>query len=92
MEGIRKDQWHPKKNQRNLTKEQSLAEEVWTFFGKQLSFPRIMREIKGVGYQYVYETFQHIKKNPVDSPSALFIWRMREARRKIKLTPVDNSD
>ena len=65
-------------NSKNLTKEQSLAEEIWLYFGKSIHFARIMRDIKRKGYQFIFEIFQEVKKSEAKDKKALFIWKIKQ--------------
>ena len=58
------------KKARKQSREQALAEEIWTRFGKQkknglMSFGRIMAEIKRRGYQWIFEAWQAFKHQPI---------------------------
>ena len=72
-----------------FTKEQSLAEEIWIYFGKDkgfqgLNFPRIMSLIKTKGYQFIFETFEEIKKGDGKNKKALFIWKAKQIKIDLK--------
>ncbi len=62
------------------TKEQSLCNDIWEYFGKKLPFSRIMRIIKEKGTQATYEIWNNIKQsNPKDRLS-LFIWKVKQEK------------
>lgn len=62
---------------KKITKEQYLAEEIWRYFNKELSFGRIMAIIKKTGWQSIYEIFQEIKKGDVKNRLSLFIYKVK---------------
>lgn len=64
---------------RIFTKEQSLCEEVWIYFKKELPFSRIMRIIKTAGEQKVYQIFSEVKQSDCDNPVALFIFKTKKS-------------
>ena len=66
-------------NKANLNREQTLAEEVWLYFKKDIAFPRIMKAIKQYGYQWVYECYNEVKKSKVKEPIGLFLWKIKQA-------------
>ena len=75
-----------------FTREQALAEQVWLYFNKLLSFPRIMRMIKGKGHQAVYEAFNEVKHdNKIREKLGLFIWKVKQYEVKWS-TPKDKID
>lgn len=62
---------------RIFTAEQALADEIFIFLNKRVSFPRIMFLIKREGRQKVYEVFNEVKQKGVKNPPALFIWKLK---------------
>ncbi len=68
-----------------MTKEQSLAEEIWRHFGKELSYSRLMTLITRYGWQWVFECYQHVlKAEKCKNPIALFLWRVKQAKVELK--------
>ena len=61
---------------KSATKEQTLAEEIFLYFGKKLSFGRIMSMIKAKGHQFCFEIFKECKEG--NNPQALFIWKYKQ--------------
>lgn len=57
------------------TREQSLAEEIFIHFNKQLLFGRIMKMIKTRGEHFIYNAFNETKSADAKKPLALFIWK-----------------
>jgi len=64
------------------TREQELADQVWSYFGKRLPFARIMKMIKDKGYQEVYETWNEVKQSDAKDHLSLFIWKIKELKIK----------
>ena len=63
------------------TKEQTLAAEIWRHFGKQVSFPLLMKLITRYGWQWVFECYQHVlRAEKCNNPIALFLWRVKQAK------------
>ena len=61
-----------------------LADEIYQYFNKQMSFPRIMTEMKRKGAQFVYDTFLEIKKSGAKNHIALFIWKLNQVKIDLK--------
>lgn len=67
------------------TREQSLADEIWNFFGKPkrgepMSFPMIMGFIRNRTFYYVNDTFREIVKSDCENPMTLFLSKMRKPK------------
>lgn len=62
------------------SKEQALADEIWKFFKKELTFARIMKIIKEKGYQATYIIYNEIKKSKPKKPVALFLWKIKNEK------------
>lgn len=75
MERIQLKDFRLKKT-RIFTKEQALADEIYSYFNKKLRFGMIMKFIKTKGYQFSYEMWNEIKQsNPINRES-LFMWKI----------------
>ena len=73
----------PKPKKGIYTEEQALADEIWTYFGKELSFPRIMRIIKTIGKKACYEIFADVRQSSVKKEVALFVYLTQDNFRSI---------
>lgn len=67
-----------------FTKEQELADQIYSYFAKRLPFGKIMGIIKQTGYQCTYEMFQDVKHSDADNRLALFLWMTGKQTRGIK--------
>lgn len=61
---------------KSLSKEQSLAQEIYTASGKQIRFPILMSLIKQKGYLAVYEEWKAVQQPNVQDRVKLFMWKM----------------
>ena len=69
------------KKPRVHTKEQALADEIYSYFHKDIAFPRLMNMIRRRGYQFVYEAFNLVKQTTdADNPVSLFIWKVENKK------------
>lgn len=68
------------KKGKKINKDQYLAEEVWRYFGKKLSFGLIMKCIKNKGWQFIFETFKEIKNSDVENRIKLFMWKIGKTK------------
>lgn len=60
------------------TAEQALADEIYSYFNKDIRFPILMRIIKKLGSQKVREIFSEVKQSKeVKNPPALFLWKCK---------------
>ena len=66
-----------KTSKKNLGPEQILADEIWRYFGKKLSFPRVFVLIKNCGAVFVREVFEEIRKGDPRDRLALFVYRCK---------------
>ncbi|KKU91440.1 MAG: hypothetical protein UY23_C0001G0046 [Candidatus Jorgensenbacteria bacterium GW2011_GWA1_48_11] len=62
-----------RKEKRPPNREQALAEEIWLFFGKEITFPAILKIIRAKGQQAVYEIWNEVKKAEFPNKPALFL-------------------
>lgn len=80
LEKKRREVVREKNNRRPATKEQFLADQIWTHLGKHVAFPRIMRIIKEKGYQAVYEIFNEVRSSNPRNRASLFLWKAKNER------------
>ena len=59
------------------TKEQLLAEEIWLYFKKDISFGRIMKMIQLNGDQCIRECFLETQKSDAKEPVAFFLFLVK---------------
>lgn len=69
---------------RKITKEQELANQVYEFFNRRISYPRIMVIIKMTGYQSTYIRFNEVVKGNARNRLALFLWLSNQERATFK--------
>ena len=62
------------------TKEQALADQIWTHFGKRLHFARIMKMIKEKGVRWVRECLEEVRKGDARDRLSLFIHKVAQAK------------
>ena len=63
---------------RTLTKNQSLANEIYTHFQKKIPYKQIIGLIKYKGAEGVYWAFNETRQaQKVENPAALFIWKLK---------------
>ena len=62
------------------TKEQELADQIYSYFGKQLKFGLIMNFIKQKGFQFMYEVYNEIKHSNPKNREALFMWKVGQVK------------
>jgi len=60
------------------SKEQALADEIWRYFGKKISFGFLSRVIFEKGFQPVYESFFEVKQSNARSLKGLFLWKIKQ--------------
>lgn len=59
---------------------QFLADQIWEWSGKRLSFPLLMKMIKTKGRQFVFECWNEIRReNPKDKVK-LFMWKIGQVK------------
>ncbi len=63
---------------RIFTKEQALADEIFTYFGKQLKFGQIMKFIKMKGHKAIYELWNEVRQSNPKNRLSLFIYKVKE--------------
>lgn len=68
------------KKTRIFTKEQELADRIFFYFGKEITFPTIMRFIKTKGYQAIYEIWNEVKHSKPKNKLSLFLWKVKNER------------
>ena len=83
MEKITIKDYRPKKT-RVFTKEQSLASDIYSYFGKKLKFGFIMNKIKTKGYQFIFEVWNEIKKSNPKNRESLFMWKIGNTKINFK--------
>jgi hypothetical protein len=71
-------------NQRITTREQALADEIYNFFSKKLSFGTIMGIIRNKGYLAVYEIFQETKRSKWEYDKKLPLFLSLIKKQKIE--------
>lgn len=59
---------------KNVTKEQELADQIYTHFHRAIAFPRLMKIISLTGYQSTYERFNTVRQGNARNKLALFLW------------------
>ena len=79
MEKITKTDLKLKKS-RIYTKEQELADQIYSYFGKKIKFGLIMNKILNCGYQYIYECFNEVKQSNPKNREALFMWKAGQVK------------
>ena len=62
------------------TKEQALADEIYSYFGKQLRFVIIMKFIKTKGYRFIYEACNEIRQSNPQNRLKLFMWKVGQVK------------
>lgn len=67
-----------------VTKNQSLATEIYLHFDKRLPFPRILGMIRQKGYSGVREAWQESVKSEAKDKLALFIWKVAQQKFELK--------
>ena len=72
------------KKSRIYTKEQSLADEIFTYFSKKLKFSMIMRFIKQKGYRAIFEAWQEVKNSEPINRESLFLWKVAQNKIQYK--------
>ncbi len=72
------------------TKEQSLADEIYSYFGKKLSFGFIMNKILTKGYQFVYEAWNEIRQTNPKNRVSLFLWKIGQTKINFKKQDMAN--
>jgi len=65
---------------RKISAKQELAAEIYEFFRKELSFPRIMKIIGDKGVQATRETFTEISKCEFPHKLPLFIKKVKDMK------------
>lgn len=70
------------KKTRAFTAEQDTAGQIYEYFGRSLSFPRIMRLIKTIGRQKIYDIWNEIKQSDCKDSLKLFIWKTKKENLK----------
>lgn len=68
------------KKKKKITKEQELADQIYSYFGKQLKFGLIMNFIKQKGFQFMYEVYNEIKHSNPKNREALFMWKIGKTK------------
>ena len=58
---------------KKVSKEKSLADEVFEGFGRRINYGVIMKLIKEKGWQFVQETFTQTKGAEVENRAGLFL-------------------
>lgn len=71
-------------NKRITTREQTLADEIYKFFGKKLPFGTIMGIIRNKGYLATYENFQETKKSKWEHTKKLPLFLSLVRKQKIE--------
>jgi hypothetical protein len=61
--------------QKPYNQAQAVAAEIYEYFHKKLSYPRIIGIVSRKGPQAVRECFQEIQKGDAKNKLALFIWK-----------------
>ena len=59
-----------------------LADELYSYFNKQIAFSRLMRIIKTTGKQCVRELFEEVKKSEAENRLSLFLWKIKNTKIK----------
>lgn len=72
-------------NKRIKNSKDALANEIYDYFQKKISFPLIRKWILENGEQMVYEVFKETK----DKGIGLFIWTINRDRTKLKKLSTD---
>jgi len=65
---------------KKITREQELADRIYTYFGKKLSFGLIMKKILTKGYQYTYECWNEVKQSNPKNRLSLFMWKIEQTK------------
>lgn len=65
---------------RKMTKEQELADQIYTYFGKELKFGFIIRVIKMKGYQFIFECWNDVKQSNPKNAVSLFMWKIGQVK------------
>ena len=69
-----------KKEEKKISREQYLADEIYKFFDKKAHFGMLMKFIKLKGWQAIYEIFNEIKKADANDKLKLFMWKIGQER------------
>lgn len=77
----------PRKKTRVGSSKQLLANDIYEFF-KPISYPRILKDINEVGEKAMYEIFNEVRQSDCDKPIALFLWKIKEEKKTIRLSTV----
>ena len=80
MGGLLNKKFQKKENKRIKNSADALADEIYNFFNKKLSYPLIRKYIKENGEQAIYEIFKETK----DKGIGLFIYVVNKDRTKFK--------
>lgn len=57
-----------------------VATELYEFFNKNLSFPRIMKIVQENGKQWGINTLNEMKKSHFRNPASFFIWKAKKEK------------
>ncbi len=68
------------KKPRVYTKEQELADEIFSYFKKEIEFATIMSFIKRKGYQAIYNIWNEVRHSKPKNAAALFLWKVKNER------------
>ena len=68
------------KKTRIFTKEQELADRIFSYFGKKIKFPMIMSFIKTKGYEAIYQIWNEVKHSKPKNMESLFLWKVKNER------------
>ena len=82
MEKISKD--YKIKKSRISNREQELADQIYSYFGKKLRFSMIMRFIKQKGYQAIFESWKEVKNSKPINKESLFLWKVAQNKIQYK--------
>ena len=58
---------------KKVSKEKSLADEIFEGFGRRINYGVIMKLIKEKGWQFVQETFTQTKRAEAENQAGLFL-------------------
>ncbi len=68
------------KKPRVFTKEQDLADTIYSYFKKQIKFAAIMSFIKTKGYQAIYGIWNEVRQSKPKNEVSLFLWKVKDEK------------
>lgn len=66
------------------TKEQELAGQIYEWSNRKLNFGLLMKNIKGKGYQFIYECFNEAKQGNAKDPYKIFMYLIGKTKVELK--------